>query len=68
MDRHNGAVIALVGGAQLGRHGEFVVKVGKGAVRVFRPGIQDPLDSLLDFHPNIFCGSSNEDCSRDAES
>ena len=68
MDRHDGAVIALVGGAEFRRHGEFVVKVGKGGVGVFRSGIQNLLHGLLDFHPNIFCGSSNGDCSRDAES
>ena len=61
VDRHDGAVIALVGGAELGRHSEFVVKVGKGGVGVFRPGIQDPLRGLLDFRPHFFCGSVSRD-------
>ncbi len=58
VDRHDGAVIVLVGGAQLGRHGEFVVKVGKRAVWIFRSGIQNLLHGLLNLQLHFICGDA----------
>ena len=46
---HDGSVVLLVGLAQLGGHGNFVVEVGQGAIRVEGAGIQDGLGGLLDF-------------------
>ena len=46
---HDGPVVLLVGLAQLGGHGDLVVEVGKGAVRVEGAGVQDGLGGLLDF-------------------
>ena len=40
---HNGAVILLMGFPRLRRHGDFVVEVGKTAVRVERVGVEDGL-------------------------
>ena len=46
---HNGPVVLLVGLPQLRRHGDLVVEVGKGAVRVEGAGVQDGLGGLLNF-------------------
>ena len=46
---HHGAVILLVGGAQLRRHGQLVVQIGQGSIGIQRPGIQDGLGGLLNF-------------------
>ena len=40
---HDGTVVVLMGLAQLGQHGQFVVKVRQAAVRVQRPRIQNGL-------------------------
>ena len=46
---HDGAVVFLVGFAELWGHYGFVVKVGKAGIRVFGAGVQDFLGGLLDF-------------------
>ena len=45
---HDGAVVLLVGAAQLRGHGHLVVEVGKAGVRIKRAGIEDGLGGLLD--------------------
>ena len=44
---HHGAVVLLVGTAQLGRHGHLIVEVGQGAVGIEGAGIEDGLRRLL---------------------
>ena len=44
---HDGPVVLLVGLPQLRGHGDLVVEVGKGAVRVEGPGVQDGLGGLF---------------------
>ena len=44
---HHGAVVLLVGTAQLGRHGHLVVEVGQRAVGIEGAGIEDGLRRLL---------------------
>lgn len=44
---HDGAVVLLVSAAQLGRHGHFVVQVGKAGVRVEGASVQNSLRGLL---------------------
>ena len=46
---HDGPVVLLVGLAQFRGHGDFVVEVGKGTIRVEGAGVQDSLGGLLDF-------------------
>lgn len=46
---HDGPVVLLMGLPQLRGHGDLVVEVGKGAVRVEGPGVQDGLGGLLNF-------------------
>ena len=46
---HDGPVVLLVGLPQLWGHGDLVVEVGKGTVRVEGTGVQDGLGGLLDF-------------------
>ena len=45
---HHGAVVLLVGLAQLRRHGQLIVEVGQAGIRVEGAGIQDGLGRLLD--------------------
>ena len=46
---HYGAVIGLMGFAQLRRHGQVIVQVGKAAVGVERTRVQNRLCGLFDF-------------------
>ena len=48
---HYGAVVLLVGAAEFGGHGGFVVEVGEAAIRVEGTGVQDGLGRLLDLRP-----------------
>ena len=45
---HYGLVVFLMGLAEFGRHCQFVIEVGKGAVGIFGTGIEDGLGCLLD--------------------
>ena len=45
---HHGLVVLLVGLAQLRGHGRLVIQIGKTAIRVELPGIQNRLCGLLD--------------------
>ena len=40
---HDSTVVVLMGAAEFGRHGYFVVQIGEAAVRVLGAGIQDSL-------------------------
>lgn len=46
---HNGAVISLMGFAEFRRHGQFIIQVGKAAVRVKSACVQNRLRGLFDF-------------------
>ena len=46
---HNGAVIISVGFAEFRRHGQFIIQVGKAAVRVKSACVQNRLRGLFDF-------------------
>ena len=46
---HNGFVVGLVSTAQLGRHRQLVVEVGKRAIGIERAGVEYRLSGLLDF-------------------
>ena len=46
---HNGAVVGLMGFAEFRRHGQFIIQVGKAAVRVKSACVQNRLCGLFDF-------------------
>ena len=53
---HHGLVVLLMGLAQFRGHGGFVIQVGKTAIRVELPGVQNRLGGLLDPGPLLVRG------------
>ena len=46
---HDGAVVVLMGFAEFGRHGGFVVQVRKAGIGIQCAGVQNRLRGLFDF-------------------
>ena len=44
---HDGTVVCLMSLAEFGRHREFIVEVGKGAIRIERTSVKDSLCGFL---------------------